>query len=361
MALQAADAHAAGPGASPGWTTSADQAQTALRTHFWDAQTHLFHNRADLAGPTDGQFNYWWQAHALAVMAAAISRGSHVWTPQDCASFRDALFARNGHHWTNDYFDDEGWMASAMLDAGAATHDPSYHAIARELWEDIHAAWNDSFGGGIPWRKTQRDYKNAPANGPAILIGASLYRTDHKPDDLAQAVRIDAWLAKTLRDPKDGMLWDGVNRTGTGAIDSGWRFTYNQGIYIGACIELWQATHEARYLTDAERTASASLNAFFTAQTGLCPDKGTGDGGLFKGILVRHLGALARVSPTLAPRIRHILEANGARLERLQADHPDTLLPTTWSEGTAPKDLELSVQLSAVMLDEALAGLPARE
>jgi predicted alpha-1,6-mannanase (GH76 family) len=108
---------------------------------------------------------------------------------------RDALFARNGRHWTNDYFDDEGWMASAMLDAGAATHNAAYHAIARELWEDIHAAWNDSFGGGIPWRKTQRDYKNAPANGPAILIGASLFRTDHRPDDLAQAVRIDAWLA----------------------------------------------------------------------------------------------------------------------------------------------------------------------
>jgi predicted alpha-1,6-mannanase (GH76 family) len=340
------------------WRAAAEMAETSLRQHFWDPAAHLLHNRADRAGDSDKQFNYWWQAHGLLAMAAALTRGSTVWTAADLGAFRDALFARNGRHWTNDYYDDEGWMACAMLAAGAATADAAYHAVARLLWDDIRVAWNDSCGGGIPWRKTQRDYKNAPANGPAMVIGATLYQADRTGDDLAQAVRIDDWLMKTLRDPKDGMIWDGINRTGKGDIDRNWRFTYVQGIVIGGCLALHRATHEARYLADAERIGSAALDAFFSGAGGLCTDKGgNGDGGLFKGILVQYLAQLAEASPVMAARIRAALAANGRRLGQLQAEHADALLPATWNEGSAPADLELSVELSGVLLDEALAEL----
>ncbi len=159
---------------------------------------------------------------------------------------------------------------------------------------------------------------------------------------------------QTLRDPASGMIWDGINRTGDGKIDKGWRFTYNQGIFIGASLELYHATKDARYLADAERTAGAALDAFFPG-TGLCREGGKGDGGLFKGILVRHLGSLMSASPKLAPRIRSALEANANRLKQVQADKPDALLPTTWDAGTAPDDLDLSVHLSGVLLMEALA------
>jgi predicted alpha-1,6-mannanase (GH76 family) len=269
--------------------------------------------------------------------------------------------ARNGTHWTNDYYDDEGWMACAMLSAANATDDGAYLAVARLLWDDIRIAWNDSCGGGIPWRKTQRDYKNAPANGPAMVIGATLFQADHHADDLSMAVRIDDWLEKTLRDPKDGMIWDGINRTGKGDIDKAWRFTYVQGIVIGGCLALHRATHEARYLAAAERIGSAALDSFFSGPGGLCTDKGgNGDGGLFKGILVQYLGPLAQASPALSPRIRSVLAANGRRLGQLQAEHADALLPATWNDGAAPADLELSVELSGVLLDEALCELAAK-
>jgi predicted alpha-1,6-mannanase (GH76 family) len=343
------------------WRAAAEMAQTSLRQHYWDAATHLFHNRADRGGDSDKGFNYWWQAHGLMVMAAAVKRGSTVWTPAELGAFREGLLARNGRHWTNDYYDDEGWMACAMLSAGAATGDASFHEVARLLWDDIRIAWNDSCGGGIPWRKNQRDYKNAPANGPAMVIGATLFQADRKGDDLAQAVRIDDWLVKTLRDPKDGMIWDGINRTGKGDIDRNWRFTYVQGIFIGGSLALSRATREARYLADAERTGSAALDAFFSGAGGLCTDKGgNGDGGLFKGILVQYLAPLAEASPALAGRIRAALEANGRRLGQLQAEHADALLPANWSDGSAPGDLELSVELSGVLLDEALCALAAK-
>jgi predicted alpha-1,6-mannanase (GH76 family) len=340
------------------WRAAAEMAEKSLRQHFWDPAARLFHNRADRAGDSDKQFNYWWQAHGLLVMASAVKRGSRVWAAADLSALRDGLLARNGRHWTNDYYDDEGWMGCAMLSAGAATNDASYHEVARVLWDDIRISWNDSYGGGIPWRKNQRDYKNAPANGPAMVIGATLFQADHQADDLAQAVRIDDWLVKTLRDPKDGAIWDGINRTGKGDIDRNWRFTYVQGIFIGGCLALHRATHEARYLADAERTGTMALDSFFSAPGGLCTDKGgSGDGGLFKGILVQYLGQLAQASPALAGRIRSALEANGRRLGQLQAEHADALLPASWNEGAAPLDLELSVQLSGVLLDEALCEL----
>jgi predicted alpha-1,6-mannanase (GH76 family) len=354
MAASAAD------GGREHWRAAAEMAESSLRQHFWDPVSHLFRNRADRAGDSDKQFNYWWQAHGLMVMAAAVKRGGTVWAAADLGAFRDGLLARNGRHWTNDYYDDEGWMACAMLDAGTATNDAAYHEVARLLWDDIRISWNDSCGGGIPWRKTQRDYKNAPANGPAMVIGASLFQAEHKADDLAMAVRIDDWLVKTLRDPKDGAIWDGINRTGKGDIDKNWRFTYVQGIFVGGSLALHRATREARYLADAERTGAAALDSYFPGPGGLCTDKGNGDGGLFKGILVQYLGQLAQASPALAGRIRSVLEANGRRLGQLQAEHAEALLPASWNDGAAPADVELSVELSGVLLDEALCELATK-
>ncbi|HEX3135384.1 MAG TPA: glycoside hydrolase family 76 protein [Planctomycetota bacterium] len=342
------------------WVDAAECAQSALKQHYWNATTHVFRNRADRDDEAGKGFNYWWQAYAVTCVAQAVQRGSRVWAKADLAALREGILARNGGHWTNDYYDDESWMACAMLDAAAATGEAAYRVVARKLWDDIHIAWNDNYGDGIPWRKTQLDYKNAPANGPAIFIGAVLFQADRKADDLAQSQRIYEWLVKTLRDPQSGLIWDGINRTGKGTVDKAWRFTYNQGIFIGACLELHRATHEARYLADAERTGTAALDAFFAANNGLCHEGGNGDGGLFKGILVRHLATLAVASPQLAPRIRSALEANGQRLAQLQGEHPDALLPTTWDAGPAPADLELSAHLSGTILMEALIHREAR-
>ena len=341
------------------WTVAAEHAEAALKRHYWLPAIHLFRNRADRDEEPGKGFNYWWQAHALLCMAETVRRGGTTWSAGDLGAFRDALVKQNGGHWTNDYFDDEGWMAIALLQCADATRDAAWRTLARGLWDDIRASWTDQFGGGIPWRKTQRDYKNAPANGPAIVIGATLYRADHQQGDLGDARRICDWLLKTLQDPQGGLIWDGVNRTGNGAIDKNWRFSYCQGIAIGGCLELYLATRTPSYLSAAERIGTVALDTFFTPATGLCPEGGNGDGGLFKGILVRNLAALAQASARLAPRIRQLLEANGRRLAQLQGDHGDGLLPSTWSNGAAPMDLELSADLSGVMLLEALSRIAA--
>ncbi|MEI4878463.1 glycoside hydrolase family 76 protein, partial [Klebsiella pneumoniae] len=80
-----------------------------------------------------------------------------------------------------------------------------------------------------------------------------------------------------------------INRQGDGRIDKDWRFTYNQGVYIGAAVELYRVTQDRSYLDEAWKTAAYVEQQMTSPATGMLPSEGDGDGALFKGILVRYL------------------------------------------------------------------------
>jgi predicted alpha-1,6-mannanase (GH76 family) len=46
------------------------------------------------------------------------------------------------------------------------------------------------------------------------------------------------WLTNNLVQRHSGFVEDGINREQDGRIDTQWRFTYNQGLYVGAAVEL---------------------------------------------------------------------------------------------------------------------------
>ena len=260
------------------------------------------------------------------------------------------LRLRNGGHLFNDFYDDEQWMGIALLRAHTLTGDEQYLQAAVRLWNDIRYGWNDVYGGGISWRKSQRDYKNAPANGPAAILSARLYHLTGEDSYLEWAQRLYAWLKENLLDPDTGLVWDGINRTGDGKIDKGWLFTYNQGTFIGAAVELWRATGDETYLADARATAQAALTRL-TDPSGIFREDGQGDGGLFKGILVRYLVELYRVE-----RDESILTALRTNAEALwEARMPEGTFGPRWRLPRHYGTVDLSTQLSAVMLFNLLA------
>jgi len=265
---------------------------------------------------------------------------------------RIGLLRRNGGDLINDYYDDMLWMGLAMLRAHALTEQAMYLDHAIELWEDVVAAWNDEFGGGIPWRKMQLDYKNAPANGPAVILAARLYQVTGDADYLTWAKKIYAWLDDTLVDPETHLVWDGVNRLGDGRIDKRWMFTYNQGSYIGAGVAVWEATGDPQYLEDARRNAPAAL-ARFTKEDGIVYPSGQGDGGLFVGIFIRYLIELDRAVGG-DPSIRTVLRNNAD--SAWAARTPDGTHGPDWSQPHSD-DVHLSTHLSGVMLLMLTAGL----
>jgi len=340
------------------WAVRADSAQAALTQHFWDAAQH-YYREDNLGKPA---YNYWWQAHGLDVLSDGYQRTKKAAYLLPMQQLQAGTKAQNHGTYLNEYYDDMEWQALACLRAFELTRDPAYRATAALLWADIKTGWNEQQGGGIAWRKTQLAYKNTPANAPAAILATRFYLLDHRAEDLAWAQKIYAWEKKTLVDPATGLVWDGVNGKGDGQIDKKMRFTYNQGVYIGAGLALYLATRQGSYLADAERTAAYTLTDPILSPNGILRDEGGRDGGLFKGILVRYLTLLA-IEPATSAASRasyvRLLAANGQSLCQRATRRPQYLFGTSWA--SLPTDpVDASTEMSGVMLLEALADLQAR-
>jgi len=339
------------------WSSRADEAQAELVASFWDDGRSLFNNAAPcmLELCTD-PFNYWWLAHALDVLVDGYNRTGDEAYAERIGKLYQGLLDRNAGTFVNSYYDDMEWMALAWLRAYDATGDDRYKAAARELWSEIKTGWNGEMGGGIAWRKEQPDYKNTPANAPAVILAARLYRAFGDAADLEWAKKIYVWQRSTLVDPDTGLVWDGINRTGDGAIDKDWKFTYGQGVYIGAGVELFRATGDRAYLDDALKTAAYLKDGFTSPATGMLPSEGEGDGGLFKGILVRYAGELIREAPEETHELAAMLDTNARSLWEYGKAKDKALFSTSWAQ-TPDAVVQLGVNLSGIMLLEQMAML----
>ncbi|WP_083733022.1 glycoside hydrolase family 76 protein [Spirosoma montaniterrae] len=341
-----------------GWANIADSSTAVLNTAFWNAGSRYYNT--DNRGDT--QFQYWPQAHALDVLVDAYQRTSDARYVALMNDWFVGVNRANGNTFLNEYYDDMAWNALAMLRAYDATKDQKWLDATLRVWDDIKTGWNTSQGGGIAWRKGQRDYKNTPSNGPSAILAIRLYQRLKRPDDLAWANRIYDWLKRTLVDEQTGLVYDGINRTGNGQIDLNWKFTYCQGVWIGAGLELYRQTGNAVYLNDALKTANNALSDPGLTTGGLMRDEGEGDGGLFKGILVRYLTLLALepdAPQTTRSRYVSYLKFNAETLWRNGTTRPALLFGPNWNARVGNRT-ELKTQLSGAMLMEAMALLKSR-
>lgn len=330
------------------WSQHAEQTQRVLVDAFWDGRRGLYRiapGRRLLPTP---QWHYWWQAHALDAAVDAVARTGSPADRERVAAHVAGIVRRNGGRIPNDYYDDMAWMALALLRADEVAGVDTRSLVA-ELWSDIRQGWDDRHG-GIVWRRGDT-YTNTPANAPSAILAARLHRRHGAAADLGWARRIAGWQQQTLVDPDSGVVWDGIHPE-TDPGPSRDLHTYNQGTVIGAEVELFRLTGDRDHLARARRTAAATLERFTDPATGLLPAEGAGDGGLFKGILVRYLADLLLADPEddTGGRLRAALRRNGEAVARaggnpVGADwgHPDG------------GDRSLSTHLSAVLLTEGLA------
>lgn len=276
------------------WSSRADVAQESL-DHFFGVPDIQFlanshpHDRGDTE-----VFNYWWLAHVVdARLDAWLRTGEARWLDAAVAA-RDNIVERNGGSLFNDYFDDMLWFGLALERLHAATGDQRHLDDARAIWDHVvEHGWNETLGWSLAWRKQQLAYKNTPANGPLVILGARLSALDASGDHLDYAYRAFDWLTANLVGP-DGFVEDGVNRNGDGAVDTQWRFTYNQGLYAGAAVELFRLTGDRAFLERAVQTAVTAVREL--SDGSVFRDEGDGgDEGLFKGVYYRYLGEVLAV------------------------------------------------------------------
>jgi predicted alpha-1,6-mannanase (GH76 family) len=338
------------------WAERAEFFQEGIYDYYWNEHTSIMNQWYPVSHNAKGDnFYYWWQAHVIDVFVDGWERSGDAKYLQRIDRLARGLKIYNGHTFRHNYYDDMEWTAMALLRVYDHTGDDWYKHEVLDLWADIQTAWNDNMGGGMSWKKDQLDYKNTPANAPASILAARLHARFGSEDDLAWAIRIYDWNRDNLVDPATGFVWDGINRLGDSRIDRDWQFTYCQGVFIGAGLELYAITQDHRYLRDAERTSRAALNRFVDPVTRMLPDEGIDDTGLFKGIFVRYIKLLIDRNAGGSKEWADILRNNGETLWTVGRELSSAIVGPSWE--IVPSDpVQLSVQLSGMMLAEALAG-----
>jgi len=268
----------------------ANLAQDSL-FHFYKAsdEQQFLNNFYPLESEEDNEvFNYWWIAHATEVRIDAYERTKD----QKFLTLAIESYAYNKkrNHGTliHDYYDDMLWNALAGFRLYQCTNESHYLEDAILVWNDlVETGWNDICGGGFAWRKPQMYYKNTPVNAPFIILSTWLYQELHEEKHLTWAIKTFDWLKKVLV-RENGFVEDGINRQNDGKIDTEWQFTYNQGVYLGGCLELFKITNDQKYYEEATKNVKATLEILGDGKIIQDRSAGMGDDGLFKGIFYRY-------------------------------------------------------------------------
>ena len=335
------------------WNKIADTGTTALVSAYWNAGGNYF--IANNQG--NNTFNYWPQAHALDVLVDAYMRTQNSEYTGYMGKWFTGVPAKNGGSFLGQYYDDMGWNALAMLRAYDVTKDTVWKNAVETVWTDIQGGWNSTVGGGIAWQKQQLYYKNTPANGPACILAARLYERFGNPSDLAWAQKIYNWWKSTLVDPGTGFVYDGINQNNNGQLNTSYRFTYNQGLFIGAAVEMYNITGQASYLSNAMQTASNVLTDPTLTSSGILKDEGQGDGGLFKGVLVRYMIQLILakgVDQGVQQKLVTFLKNNAQSLWLKGTTRPGYFFGNNWTSAPGG-ETDLTTELSGAMLLEGMA------
>ena len=198
--------------------------------------------------------------------------------------------------------DDSEWWALAWIDAYDLTGDSAYLDEAVTIANYVSTLWDSGSCGGGVWWDRERTYKNAVTNALYIRLTAALH--NRIPGDTAWGGRAGtawSWFLSSGMINSSGLVNDGL--TSSCANNGGTVWSYNQGLAIGAGVELWRATGDSTVLAEARHLADSALaspalvtNGLLTescdALTTTCDDNAK----QFKGVFMRYLGDLNSVT-----------------------------------------------------------------
>jgi Glycosyl hydrolase family 76 len=161
----------------------------------------------------------------------------------------------------NVFYDDNLWIALALVRATDVVNSAAFVTTAHEIFQLVSDGWDrnttDPCQGGIFWKRAGSNHdRNTVTTANFALLAMLLYERSHTQSYLTWAKASYDWVQRCLSLP-DGLIADHITLDGT--VDrSVW--SYNQGAMIDVGARLYRATKSTRYLRDAERTATASLH-----------------------------------------------------------------------------------------------------
>jgi predicted alpha-1,6-mannanase (GH76 family) len=262
----------------------------------------------------------WWNSANVITTLANLSRVSH--STQYLPVFANTLrVAQTGHDgaagFLNKYYDDEGWWALAWIDVYDLTGQPEYLRMADSIFADMQLGWDDPVcGGGVWWNKDKKG-KNAIENELFLAVAAALANREtdaaKRQSDLAWAHREWTWFLNSGMINGQNLVNDGLNQRDPAHCKNNGRntWTYNQGVILGALVELNKADPDPSLPRMAHAIAEAAIKRLTDAHGILLESargQNGGDGPQFKGIFTRNLMQLNSAFPRR--RYRKFLVAN---------------------------------------------------
>ncbi|GAA1663348.1 hypothetical protein GCM10009765_11070 [Fodinicola feengrottensis] len=189
--------------------------------------------------------------------------------------------------------DDTEWWGIAWIQAYDLTHDAKYLSMAQTIGQYVQGYWDTTCGGGVWWNR-ERTYKNAITNGLYVRLAAALHnRLLADTTWLGRAIAGWNWFSASGMINASGLVNDGID---SGCHNNGGTvWTYNQGLAMGAALELWRATGDPTQLAAARRLADAAITSSSLSPNGIltesCDPANTCDDNQkqFKGIFMRYL------------------------------------------------------------------------
>eukprot|EP01105_Mastigella_eilhardi_P005618 TRINITY_DN17277_c0_g1_i1.p1 TRINITY_DN17277_c0_g1~~TRINITY_DN17277_c0_g1_i1.p1 ORF type:complete len:361 (-),score=58.18 TRINITY_DN17277_c0_g1_i1:79-1161(-) len=259
--------------------------------------------------PSDGNLSEYWnyaQCYDAVLDGVELQRAQGVCAPLDYAGYAEKMYAgQEARGWGRDYMDDMNWMALALLRAYDLFGDDKYLQTASMLFDKIQGAWDSlccgDLCGGI-WWDTAHTQKATASNAGPVITAVRLYSKTKNPTILSFAQKVfDFWWANMV-DQNTFQVADHFDGQGS---KTWWKFTYNEGLVVGACVAMYNATRDASYLDKAHSVASfmCSSETVQVPSYGPVLNDGTADRcsdtdcAQFKGIGFRYLHALNAVAP----------------------------------------------------------------
>ena len=268
----------------------------------------------------------WWNSANAITTLANLSRVSHstAYLPVFANTLRVAQTRPSGAPgFLNKYYDDEGWWALAWIDVYDLTGEPQYLRMADSIFSDMQLGWENTVcGGGVWWSKDNKN-KNAIENELFLAVAAALANREKdavkRQGDLAWAHKEWTWFLNSGMINSNHLVNDGLNLSDPAHCRNNYRntWTYNQGVILGALVELNKADPDPNLKKMANAIALAAIKRLSDANGVLLESargQNGGDGPQFKGIFARNLMALNSAFPNrryqafLAANARSVLD-----------------------------------------------------
>ncbi|GAA4212601.1 glycoside hydrolase family 76 protein [Actinocatenispora rupis] len=198
-------------------------------------------------------------------------------------------------NFTSRAIDDSEWWGLTWVQAYDLTGNRKYLDMAETIATYAYGYWDPGTCGGGVWWDAEKTYKNAVTNGLFIRLTAELH--NRIPGDrtwLSRATTAWHWFTASGLINSSGLVNDGLTSACASNGQTVW--SYNQGLAIGAGMELWRATHDPSVRATALRLADAGITSSALNDNGVlresCDPLGStcdDNAKQFKGVFLRYL------------------------------------------------------------------------